>query len=286
MKLTLKQLSHLLEKYGHELEIKFFYDFEINNQHSFLSKDLILPSHVKMLSDNNINEVEVYYNPVLYEYLVKEFPVDFRKPYNKLNFTEMDRLLEGLNSANMQSRRKRYIRMIGDAYCIDGNTGRQIILLKHNELVDYRKWNNLKRDVDRNQIFSHGNSEVAIIIFVNLALGDQKMYIEHFKVNTDLISIIVTRSQEPVHCIAPDFLPTEDVISVNDHSLLLEEYIRTNARLIIIGEKLDDNDKRALLQVRNYDKFVRLLVVPVLDHRDINDFLRQVKLVYNSERWL
>ena len=55
---------------------------------------------------------------------------------------------------------------------------------------------------------------------------------------------------------------------------LLEEYIRSNARLIIIGEKLDDSYKRALLQVRNYDKFVRLMVVPVLDHKNMHGFFQ------------
>jgi hypothetical protein len=117
-------------------------------------------------------------------------------------------------------------------------------------------------------------------------LSTQKIYIERFKINTDLISLIVSRSQEPAHFISPDFIPTEDVVSVTDPASLLEEYIRINARLIIIGEKLEETEKRALLRVRNYDKFVRLLVVPVLTHQSIDDFFRQVKLVYNYDRWL
>jgi hypothetical protein len=286
MKLTVNQLSHLFDRHGDKLEMRYFNDFEVGGGNSILSTDLVLPVHLKLLSENNIDAIEVFYNPVLYEYLSREFPVNFRRPYGRVTITEMDRLLENLTNANNQSKRKRYIRMVGEVYDIDKKTGRNIVVLRHDEPLDYRKWNELKRNIDRNQMLLYRNSEVAIIIFVNLILSSQKFYIDHFKINADLISLIVSRSLEPGHFISPDFIPTEDVVSVTDPSVLLEEYIRMNARLIIIGEKLEDSDKRALLQVRKYDKFVRLLVVPVLDHKSTNDFFRQVKLVYNNDRWL
>ena len=286
MKLTINQLSELFNKYGDAIEIRYFDDLDIKKGNSILSRDLVLPGHLKMLAENNIDTIEVFYAPNLYEYLSKVFPVNFRKPSGRVTITEMDRLLENLKNANTQSKRKRYIRMVGEVYGIDRNTGRHVNLLRHDEPLDYKKWNELKRDIDRNQIFLYRNSEVAIIIFVNLTLSTQKIYIERFKINTDLISLIVSRSQEPAHFISPDFIPTEDVVSVTDPASLLEEYIRINARLIIIGEKLEETEKRALLRVRNYDKFVRLLVVPVLTHQSIDDFFRQVKLVYNYDRWL
>jgi len=198
----------------------------------------------------------------------------------------MDKLLEDLKNANVHSKRKRFIRVVGDIYGIDRTSGKRTILLRHNEPLDFKKWNNLKRDMDRNQAFLYRNSEVAIIIFVDLKVGSQKEFVERFRINTDLISLIVSRGQEQANMPSPDFIATEDVISVTEPDTLLEEYIRSNARLIIIGEKLDDSYKRALLQVRNYDKFVRLMVVPVLDHKNMQDFFKQVKMVYNYERWL
>ncbi len=284
MKLTIEQLSHLFDKYGGSIEIKYFDDILIKES-CYLSTDLVLPAHLPRLRENDITEVEVFFTQVLYEYLTQEFPAEFRRPYGRCTMSEMDKLLEDLRDANTQSKRKRYIRWIGEIYGVDKTLGKRIILLRNNEPVDFKKWNNLKRDVDRNQHFSYRNSEVAIIIFVDLKVARQKEYIERFKINTDLISLIVSKSQEPGNVIAPDFIATEDVISVTEPGMLLEEYIRSNARLIIIGEKLDDFYKRSLLQVRNYDKFVRLLVVPSLDHSNSHDFFHQVKLVYNNERW-
>lgn len=284
MKVTIEQLSRLFEKYGDSIDIKYFDDILIKEQ-CYLSTDLVLPAHLPCLAENGITEIEVFFNLGLHDQLAREFPAEFRKPFGRCTMSEMDRMLEELRDANTQSKRKRYIRMIGEIYGVDKMLGKRIILLRYNEPVDFKKWNNLKRDVERNQYFYYRNSEVAIIIFVDLKVARQKEYIERFKINTDLISLIVTRGQDPANVIAPDFIPTEDVISVTEPGMLLEEYIRSNARLIIIGEKLDDFYKRALLQVRNYDRFVRLLVVPSLDHKNIQDFFRQVKLVYGNERW-
>jgi hypothetical protein len=286
MKVTIQQLSHLFSKLGESIEIKYFDDIVITGN-CYLSTDLVLPAHLPRLTENGITELEVFYTPGLYEHLSKEFPAEFRKPYGRLLLSEMDKLLEDLRNANAQSKRKRYLRMVGDIYGVDMSLGKRVIHLRHNEPLDFKKWNNLKGVVDRNQLFLYRNSEVAIIIFVDLKVARQKEYIERFKINTDLISLIVSKSQEPGNIIAPDFIPTEDVISVTEPGILLEEYIRSSARLIIIGEKLDDFYKRALLQVRNYDKFVRLLVVPALDHqRNAHDFFHQVKLVYRNDRWL
>jgi hypothetical protein len=286
MKLTIDHLARLFEKYADTVEIRYFNDVKVNDESHFISGDLVLPGHLKLFSERDISELEICYAPAMYELLSREFPIEFRNPYGRAALAQMDRLLENLRNANVQSKRKRYLKMVGDVYGTDSHTGRQAMLLEHDELLDYRKWNNLKRDVDRNHLFLYRNSELSVIIFVNLILGDRKIYIERFKINTDLISLIVTRCREMEHCISPDFNPTEDVVSVTDPSVLMEEYIRTNARLIIIGERLEDADKRALLQIRNYDKFVRLLVVPSLDHRNIKDFLTQVKLVYNYDRYL
>src|SRR3990172_9482771 len=208
MKLTINQLARLFEKYGDAIEIRYFDDVGINNENYFVSGDLVLPVHLRRFSEKNIAEIEVFYTPAVHEYLAREFPLEFRPAYAKATFTQMDRILEGLKNANSQSKRKRFIRMVGDVYGMDLNRGRQVILLRNDEPLDYRKWNNLKRDIDQSQLFSYRNSELIIIIFVNLTLSDRKIYIEHFKINTDLISLIVTRCRETAHCISPDFIPT------------------------------------------------------------------------------
>ncbi len=284
MKVTTAQISRLFDAFGEKVEITYFDDIVIKSN-CYLSTDLILPAHLLRLAENDIDAVEVRDTPGIYEKLSHEFPAEFRNPFGRLRLPEMDRLLEEIRDANSHSRRKRYLRMVGDVYGVDVAKGRHVILLHHNEPLDFKKWNELKREVDRNQVFPYRNSEVPIIIFTDLKVSDGKRYIDRFSINADLISLLVTKSLEPGNHIAPDFVPTEDVISVTEPALLLEEYIRTNARLIIIGEKLDDSYKRALLEVRNYDRYVRLLVVPSLDRGEQHDFFKQVKLVYNYDRW-
>jgi pentose-5-phosphate-3-epimerase len=85
--------------------------------------------------------------------------------------------------------------------------------------------------------------------------------------------------------IAPDFIPTEDIISVTDPTNLLETYIESNARLIIIGENINESYKQALIKVKRFDKFVRMMVVPSIDHSNLDHFFKQMALVYNSDRW-
>lgn len=284
MKVTVEQLSRLFDRSMGSVEVKYFEDVIVRGN-AYLSTDLVLPAHIPRLQESNITEIEVFYTNTLYDLLSREFPIEFRKPYNRLHLTDMDRLLESIRDANAQSKRKRFIRLVGDVYGVDKTLGKRVILMRHNEPIDFKKWNNLKREFERGQVFPFRNSEVAILIFVDLKVARQKEYVERFKINTDLISMIVTRSQDTANIIAPDFVPTEDVVSVTEPGVLLEEYIRSNARLIIIGEKLDDSCKRSLLQVRNYDKFVRLLVVPALYQNDIHDFFHQVKVVYNTDRW-
>lgn len=284
MRVTTGQLSRLFEAHGEGTEIKYF-DNVVIEGNSYLSTDLLIPAHIPKLEENNIDTVEVFYTPHLYDLLSREFPADFRKPFGRLRLPEMDRLLEELRDANAHTRRRRYLRMVGDIYGIDPGAGKRVILLHHNEPLDMKKWNDLKREIDRSQQFLYRNSEVPIIIFTDLKSADGKRFVDRFSINADLISLLVTRSQEPGTTIAPDFVPTEDVISVTEPPLLLEEYVRSNARMIIIGEELDEICKRALLEVRNYDRYVRLLVVPALNRDNTMDFFRQVQLVYLHDRW-
>ncbi|HOO72291.1 MAG TPA: hypothetical protein PK926_11065 [Spirochaetota bacterium] len=283
--MTVEQLDQLFERYPQsDLDLKYFDRLSIRGQ-NFLTADLVLKSHIDVLRQNKIGEIEVFYTPVMYEFLCEEFPETYRRPVGRISFVDMDRYLETLDDINTHSHRKRFISIVGDIYGIDHKEGKRIKILCHGDKLNYRKWNTIKREVSKNQQFLYRNSEWTIIVFVNLSLTADEDYVERFKKNTDLISILVSKKQECNEEISPDFVPTEDVISVTDPDRLLAEYISGNARLIIIGENLNDSYKKALLDVRRYDKYVRMIVVPSLDHKNLDHFLRQVKLVYNSDRW-
>lgn len=284
MKLTIEQLENLFSKYpSTDLDIKYFESINLGDQ-KFLPTDIVLKDHIPRLAKNKIQEIEVIYTPQLYDFVHGLYPAEFRGPYGSMEFMEMDRYLELLDTINTHSYRKRYIRMIGDVYGIDTKEGKRTIILRHDEKLNYRKWNDLKRLFSKKQKFLYRTSECGIIIFVNLSMNSDSAYVMRFKKNTDLISILVSK-KDCKEDIAPDFISTEDVISVTDPDDLLNQYIASEARLIIIGDILDDLYKKALLDLRKYDKYVRMIVVPELDYTNIEHFIKQVKLVYNSDRW-
>jgi len=73
MKVTVQHLSHLFQKYGIGIEVKYFDDVVIKGN-CFLATDLVLSAHLPKLLENDITEIEVFYSPVLYEHLSREFP--------------------------------------------------------------------------------------------------------------------------------------------------------------------------------------------------------------------
>jgi hypothetical protein len=284
MKVTVDQLDHLYNQYGEEVQLRYLNDQKILAT-KMLADTIILPNHVPLFRQARLRSIEVVYDPVSYQYLQREFPAQFRPAYQTLGYMDFDRHLEILERASLASHRERYVTVVGDIYAPDPLTGRRSVVLQHNDKVTYRNWNTLKRNLDRNIRIPFRNSEVAIIILVNLTMDAETEYVERFRKNTDLITIMVSNRTDYAREIAPDFIPTEDIISVTDPTNLLETYIESNARLIIIGENINESYKQALIKVKRFDKFVRMMVVPSIDHSNLDHFFKQMALVYNSDRW-
>lgn len=283
MKVNIEQLDQMFEMYRESMDLRYLKTI-ITPEHRFLPNDIILRNHLNILDKNNINNVDVVYTYNIFSRLSEEFPDEFRQPYSHLSYIEIDRMLEELDTINLNSMRKRHLLVVGDVYGMDSE-GKRTVIIEHGESIDYAKWNGIKRHIDRRTSFFVRNSEVQIMIYVDLSEQADGHYIDRFKMNTDLISVMVSKKSRIIDEIAPDFIPTEDVVSVTDPEKLLDEYKSTEARLIIIGEKLNDSYKRALMKVKRYDKYVRMIVVPALDPRNLDHFFMQVKLVYNSNRW-
>ncbi len=284
MNITLENLSLLFKKYGDSISIKYFDDVILKGT-CYLSSDILLPDHLHVLSENKRDTIEIFYDSGIYRLLCDEFPEEYRRAHGRFSMTEVDKYLEELKDASATSRRKRFIFAINEFYGIDPDRGRKTISIANNEPIDYKKWNLVKRNIDKGQYLYYRNSETKIIVCVDMAMRADAPYIDRFRVNIDLISLLVSMTPDNPDYFAPDYNPTTDVVSVTDPESLLEEYIKTNARMIIIGEKLNEAYKKGLMEVIKYDKYVRMLVVPALDLKNKDHFLRQVKLVYNSNKW-
>ncbi len=231
------------------------------------------------------DSLEIIYDEIVYSYLSTTFPVEFRIPYSSMEFYDIDRHLEELDNINGYTKRKRFLYHIGETYTDDPNSLIPSRVLTHNEPLDYKKWNQVKRNISKNKKIFYRNSENGIIVFVNLQPNVDSNFVGRFKKNTDLVTTLVSRKKDSSVEISPDFIPMEDVISVTNPDDILDVYQKTCARLVIIGESLNDNYKRVLLKVREYDKFARMMVVPTIDLHNVEHLLMQIKMVYNSERW-
>lgn len=286
MKVPIQKLIALRNAYNinFNLSCLYFENFVAKGKRFYIGDDITI-SDLQYLENYNYENVEVAFSEKFYNVLSNEFPFEYRKPLGLMDFMEMDRRLELLEKVSSVSKRKRFLYVVGDICGVDPNTSKKIILASHNDVLDYKKWNVMKRYVSKNQKFFYRNSEIGIILFVNLMPGAEGDFINRFRKNTDLVTAIVSTKKDFQVEIAPDFIPTEDVNSVNDPDKLLETYKKTNSRLIIIGENISESYRKALLEVKQYDKFVRMMIVPSIDLRDVAHFLLQVKLVYNADRW-
>jgi hypothetical protein len=285
MKVGLDRLQRLWNNYNeYFLECFYVQDMLVGGK-KFRAGETVRAVDLSFFERNGQQSVDILFAEKIYGFLSGEFPAEFRKPYGQMSFIGMDRHLENLNNVSNLARRRRFLYVVGDIYGSDPVNGRRIVLCSHNEELDYKRWNEMKRFINKDEKISYRNSENGIILLVNMKPDADSPFMERFKKNADLVTAIVTRKKESKVEIAPDFLPTEDTHSVNDPSLLLEEYKKTGARLIIIGENITDSYRRALIDLKQYDRFVRMMVVPFINPREIEHFLLQVKMVYNSDRW-
>ncbi len=284
MKIDTEKLNHIFAKYNNEFECHYQSDLFLGGKKIRAGSE-IMALHVIKLREAGVKEIDVVYDVTMYEYLTREFPGDYRKPVLWLDYYQVDRLLEELEKVNGQSRRKRFLTIIGDVYGRQTQALQKNIVMRHGDRLEYNKWKTMKMLIDSQQKFFCRNSEHGIILFVNLKSEGGQDYVSKFNRHAELTTAIVSRRKSGMMEISPDFIPSEDVYSVTIPGKLLEEYIQTGARLIIIGDELTKTHKEALLQVRDYDPFVRMMVAPPLDPQNLDHFLQQVKIVYNTDRW-
>ncbi|HNR90037.1 MAG TPA: hypothetical protein PKM65_17005 [Spirochaetota bacterium] len=283
MKVDTPKLQNLLSKYPTEFTCNYFSDVVVVGK-KLKAGEAVLLFDVNNMVKSGIKDVEVVYDVTMYEYLCREYPSEYRRPVRWLSYFEIDKALEEIEKVNAQTKRKRFLVNIGDVYEKEAKGQKSGAILKHNEKLDYQKWKTVKMHINSEQKFFCRNSEHGIILFMSMKSEGGADYVDKFSKQADLIAAMVSRRTDKNE-IAPDFVPTEDVHPVTVPGQLLEEYIRTNARLIIIGENITGPFKEALLQVKSYDPFVRMMVAPPYDPKTVDHFLQQVKIVYNADRW-
>ncbi|MBP7736383.1 MAG: hypothetical protein KA369_10465 [Spirochaetes bacterium] len=283
MIIEIKKLQYLINKYTDEFNCFYLHDTVIEGKKYRAGSEVLL-LHANQLQKNGVKELDVRYDVTLYEYLIREYPVEYRRPVRWVDSVTMEKLLAELDLINAQSKRKRFFQIIGDIYWNDGRQSQQEIVFRHGERLDLHKWKGNKIYVEASQKFFLRSSENGIILYGSIQSNE---YAERdgYRKSIDLVGSMLSHKFDKKFEISPDFIPNKDVYRVEEPGRLAEEYIGTNARLVAFSEALTNADKEALLQVKRHDPFVRMMVIPPLSPDTIDDVLIQLKMVYNTDRW-
>jgi hypothetical protein len=284
MIVEIKKLQYLINKYTDEFNCYYHNDTVIDGKKHKAGTEVLLIETNQLLK-SGIRELEVQYNVTLYEYLIREYPVEYRRPARWVDSSTLEKILAELELANAQSKRKRFLYIVGDVYRSDSKPAQPELILRHGDRLDFQKWKSIKIYIDSNQKFFLRDSEVGIIIFGKVKSEDYVDEKDGYRKKLDLIGSMLSHKFDKKFEISPDFIPNKDVFRVETPGKLAEEYINTNARLIAISETLTASHKEALLQVKRYDPFVRMMVLPPLSPDNIDDILIQLKMVYSTDRW-
>ncbi len=236
-----------------------------------------------MLKDADIYEINVLYTEALYSKLILLNSLKYRRPYGKKSFIEIDKILTEYNEINKKSKRKRYLISCSEQY-MRNNSGRIIPILKFKDNLTYDRWQEVKPRLDKKKSIYFRYSENGIIVFVDLRPGGED-YLNRFYKNSDLVTSLVGRKSTDKIVIAPDFLGSADVISVDDPKKLLPEYSNGNWRLIIVGDTLSKEYAEALQMVKNYDRYARFMMATNIDLTRKEDFIQKVKNQYTKDNW-
>jgi hypothetical protein len=236
-----------------------------------------------ILKDADIYEINVLYTEPLYSKLISINSLKYRKPYGKKSFIDIDKILNEYKEINKKSKRKRYLISCSEQY-FRNKSGRIIPILRFGENITYDRWQEVKPRIDKKKSLYFRYSENGIIVFVDLRPGGDD-YLRRFYKNSDLVTSLVGRKSTDKIVIAPDFLGSADVISVDDPQKLLPEYSNGNWRLIIVGDTLSKDYAEALQMVKSYDPFVRFMMATNLDLTKKEEFIQQVKNQYTKDNW-
>jgi hypothetical protein len=239
------------------------------------------------MKEEGVDKIDLLFSNALYKMLNVLNPCRFKDPCDYKSFIEIDKIINSFKYINRFSKRKRNFSFLCEIYNINDNGFNPII--KFNEIIDDDKWNYIKTKISKikkDTKFPILYNEVGIIVCVDLTRQNDSNFIERFKKNADLCSILVQKKQNSrTVCISSELNELTDIWAVNEPDNLLDTYIEKNARLIVIGDSLNDTYRAALLKVKNYDKFARFFVVNNINPTDSNELLMSISNAYRKNNY-
>jgi hypothetical protein len=247
----------------------------------FWEKGRIIPKdYIYEIKKAGVKEIDIHYTHQLYEYLCSYCTDHFRIPSAVKTFMEIDKIINTFEAVNRTTKRKRSLYILKEIY---NRTNDLDPIVRYNEMLDFRKWNLLKRDIKKDTNLPILFSEIGIIIFVDLTRRTGN-YIDRFKKNADLCTLLTLRRSDCAELqISPDFNALTDIWAVNEPARLFDTYVEKSPRLVILGDTIDDTYKAALLDIKRYDKYARIVVMNDINPAESKTLLEKIKKIYNTD---
>lgn len=240
--------------------------------------------------DQGVKQIDLAFSNTLYKMLVIYCPERYKEPSSVKTFIEIDKIVTKYDQLNKLSQRQRYISFLCEIYSTKDNIYEPIF--RFNEPINFQKWNSIKPYIKKDIKLPILYNEIGIIVFVDLTCNNHNNgdsthdYIERFKKNVDLCSILTQRKSDNDNIqISPEFNIMTDIWTVNEPGKLLETYINRNARLIVVGDKINDEYKSALLNLKKYDKYARYIVATDINPDDAKGLLQNIKKAYHTDNY-
>ena len=283
MNIFVKDILNLIEskKIDKPISVKLLFDVTVSTNYRIAAKDSLTPENTRYLLSKQIETVDVVYDKTLLSLLIYYYPQRYRVPTTSLNFVDMDKIISAYKEINKKSKRERFLISATE---IPDNKNPGKFLLEYNEKIDFQKWNDIKTRLDKNIKLDIFYSESGIIILADLS-SKQENYTQRFLQNTELVSLLVNPPEKMQIKICNSFVGTEDVIRVDDPAQLLPAYSKNNSKLVIFSENMRPDYTKALAQLKEWDRFVRLLMIKNINPREKEKTLQVIKKSYQTDHW-
>ncbi|MCX8029224.1 MAG: hypothetical protein N2712_04425 [Brevinematales bacterium] len=285
MKISIQEALTIKERYGDEVPViyskdSYFLD-RITKSEIRLFQGMIFDyEHYEILSRNNINEIDVVFSELLFAKLTSNFPEKYRPPLYIKGFIDFDRYISAIDDANRVSKRKRFA--ISATELLFKNQ----VILRYNEEITFEKWNKLKIYIDKKAEIPFYSSERGILL-VTLTNASDSNYLQKFFLHSEAVALFVEKVSKLNFNIAPDFNSQTDILTATKEEEVIEKYIKTNVRLVVIVDKnIDEKYKNMILKLRTYDRFVRFSAITDLSPINESEVLKAIKKSYLSEPFL
>ncbi|MFH0974733.1 MAG: hypothetical protein V1874_03000 [Spirochaetota bacterium] len=251
------------------------------------SGNRIPEKNILKMKKDGVEQIDILFSNSLYKMLNVINPNDFKEPCAVKSFVEIDKIINTFKYINKYSKRKRHISFLCEVYNVN-DTGFNPVI-RFNEIIDDEKWNLLKTKISKikkDAKFPILYNEIGIIVCVDLTKQNDSNFIERFKKHADLCTLLVQKKPGNNNFnLSSGFNELTDIWAVNEPDKLLDIYIEKNAKLIVIGDSINQVYKSALLRVKNYDKFARFFVVNNINLNESNSLLLSIKDAYHKNNY-